>query len=130
MGWRRFALPVALAVLSAQGCVIQAPSLAVPAAKPSIVLAKGQKPVGVALDDSTVYWIDLRAQGSLPEPEIRSVPKKGGKVKVLYASKPRGLSELAADDQGIYWLEGPEPDPGWTKKNGRVRHLPRGAAEP
>ena len=74
------------------------------------------EPMGVAVDNTNVYWIEGGSR-------VMQAPKEGGAATpvTLYESRvPFGQSDIAVDDRAIYWTEG-----GVDGAAGRVRRLAR-----
>jgi hypothetical protein len=65
----------------------------------SIIAETGPQAMGVAVDDSFVYWVEERRR-------VVRAPRIGGGPKLtLYESEPFGDSDIAVDDQWLYWTE-------------------------
>jgi hypothetical protein len=70
----------------------------------------------IVLDDEFIYW------PSYSDGEILRVPKSGGATETL-ATGEDGPSDIAVDDDRVYWLNGSSEDNGW---NGAIRSMQKG----
>ncbi len=67
-----------------------------------LVTESGTQPIGVTIDDTSVYWVDAENPGS-----VQSVPKSGGDGGATYLT-PANLEtplSVAVDAQHVYWAE-------------------------
>ncbi len=102
-----------LITLCALGCGGREPATAIDAStqidaagRPQEVLASGRSNPGpIALDETTVYFIDLSYQTQIDDGLVLAMPLGGGSIRTL-ASRQRSLSTLATDGTYVYWTTG------------------------
>ncbi len=93
---------------------------------PSVVIARASGAVpGIAIDTSTVYFIDNPAYGLTGV--VKSIPKVGGKVSVV-ASEQAIPMDLAVDGTNVYWANSALAD--LYTDAGSVVRWSKGAASP
>jgi hypothetical protein len=79
-----------------------------------VVLATGQSPGTLVVDDTHVYWT-VYGNGAQNAGAIRSIPKAGGVISIV-ASDLTAPLVLAASDTDLYWTTGP---------SGNVQTIPK-----
>jgi hypothetical protein len=94
----------------------QVSRVALAGGKPTVLASGLQRPWGIAVDSTSVYWT-TDAQNGL----VMQLPLAGGRPKIL-ASGRRFPHQIVVDRSTVYWTEG------WAR--GRVMKLPLGGGTP
>jgi hypothetical protein len=81
------------------------------APQPNVQLAGGQQsPAGIAIDDASVYWVNVGSApldgGARPGSQVMTCAKAGcnGSPTVLASGTWIGASKLGVDDSNVYWI--------------------------